>query len=631
MQQDKVEGTTLKQSQNPTSTSANIPSALKSRGLASIAAGPEASRTRPDIALELSSGVRFGSHNSVDTDMVYKVERIPDQQRSKELCLHPSENRNLVVIKNGVVADCYKGLPDETNNAIFHTYHLHEQQAPNCVTQAVTRIVPLKVVRATRVVLSQLTRTDHRAEVKEALHSMNLARRYEALSHIDFSKLDLSPDALKTIAFQLAQTNALIDGHELYTKGAVQEYAPAVADLIARRAGSLNALNTLRDELLERVDGVYIRQQGTLNLFMYGNALAIDKWNAFARQSRGVVIDIARERCESFPMEKFFRFGEGPEITREKLSLSTTVEVVEKVDGSMVSLIDHDGKRQFCCKGNFDTPQSDRASQIGERLPLHLLQTDRYFHVFEVIYPENRFPSGLSVVDYGDREDLVLISMRDRLTNRSLSYSEVVQEAQRVGISHPRVFKGGLEEVFSEVDSASAALHEEGYIIRTEDEGKLFKLKYAGYKEVLRMVNEMRTNRFVREHLALSTDERAEALALLPDDIRAVAEKQLDQHRDIMARLAQYSETVRRLAPDGRREFAAFVKSTIPAHAQKLIFADQRQDHSTHTCEKIALDIYYGKLPFPELPDIDTRTHGYNQGNLVPKLHIAQRTPLIGD
>jgi hypothetical protein len=563
--------------------------------------------------------------------MVYTVERLPGQQRSKDLCLHASENRNLVVIKNGVVADCYKGLPDETNNAIFHTYHLHEQQSPNCVTQAVTRIVPLKVVRATRVVLSQLTRTDHRAEVKEALHSMNLARRYEVLSHIDFSKLVLSPDALKTIAFQLAQTNALIDGHEFYTKSAVQEYAPAVADLIARRAGSLNALNTLRDELLERVDGVYIRQQGTLNLFMYGNALAIDKWNAFARQSRGVVVDMARERCESFPMEKFFRFGEGPEITREKLSLSTTVEVVEKVDGSMVSLIDHDGKRQFCCKGNFDTPQSDRASQIGERLPLHQLQTDRYFHVFEVIYPENRFPSGLSIVDYGDREDLVLISMRDRLTNRSLPYSEVVKEAQRVGLSHPRVFKGGLEEVFSEVDSASAALHKEGYIIRTEDEGKLFKLKYAGYKDVLRMVNEMRTNRFVREHLALSTDERAEALALLPDDIRAVAEKQLEQHRDIMTRLAQYSKTVRQLAPEGRREFAAFVRNTIPAHGQKLIFEDQRGDISTITCERIALDIYHGKLPFPELPNVQARDYERNPSNLASKLHIDQGSAPLGE
>jgi hypothetical protein len=513
-------------------------------------------------------------------------------------------NRNLVVVKEGVVADCYKGLPDETNNAIFYTYHQHAQEAPNFVSQAVTRITPLKVVRASRVILSLLSKTEHRAEIKDSLRSLNAARRLEVLGRIDFTKLDLSPDTLKTIAFQLGQTNALIEGHELYTKQEVQSYAPAVADLIARRSGALHALNELRDDLLEKVDGVYVRQKGALNLFMYGNALAIDSWSTYARQSRGMIIDMARERCVSFPMDKFFRFGEGPEITRESLSPDMAVEIVEKVDGSMVSLIDHDNKREFCCKGNFDTPQTQRAAEIAERLPIDRLQTDRYYHVFEVIYPENRFPSGLSIVDYGQREDLVLTSMRDRLTNRMLPYTEVVAEAQRVGLNHPRVFQGGLAEVFNEVDTAAPTLHEEGFIIRSQADGKLYKLKYDGYKEVLRMVNEMRTNRFVKEHLTLNTAERQKSLNLLPPDIRIVAEQQLGQHRDIMERLLEYCQQVQKLIPPGPQESAAFVLRTVPADLQKLIFQYHRRGPSSvsQMLEKAALDIYYGKVPFPEAP-----------------------------
>jgi hypothetical protein len=397
---------------NPSDDAENIPD-LQDQGQAQSRSADLAGNARDQLAsgllpadssapgsvagttIPLQGSVRFGSHDSIDRDVLYRVERLPGTQECKALCIHPSENRNLVVIQEGVVAECFKGLPDETNNALYHTYHLHDQHSPNLVTQPVLRNVPLKVVRATRLTLSLLAKTPYRAEIKEALSSKNLAQRLEVLSKIDFSKLELSADVLKSIAFQLGQTNALVDGHELYTKQSVQAYASDLADLIARRSGSLQALNEARDALLDRLHGVYVRQKGELNLLMYGNALAIKEWNLYARQCRGMIIDMEKERCVSFPMDKFFRFGEGPEVTRESLSHDLAVEIVEKVDGSMVSLIDHGGVRQFCCKGNFDTPQTQRALQIANRLPIDKLRTDRYFHVFEVIYPETDFHTGL--------------------------------------------------------------------------------------------------------------------------------------------------------------------------------------------------------------------------------------------
>jgi len=554
-------------------------------------------------AINLTAGVRFGSQDSLDCDTVYTVDRLPDVRTCKALCLHPRENRNLIVVQEGVVAECFKGLPDETNNALFHTYNLHTQIAPHVVTQAVMRNVPLKVVRATRVILSQLSRTAYRTEVKEALASLNMARRAELLSRIAFTSLELSPDALKTIAFQLVQTTALIAGHELFTKRDLGEYHPAAADLIARRPSSLWPLDELRDSLLDQVDGVYVRQNGPLNLFMYGNALAIKEWNQYARQSRGVVIDMERERCLAFPMEKFFRFGEGPEMSRASLAADTAVEIVEKVDGSMVSLLDHDGSLRFCCKGNFDTPQSQRAERIARGMAVRALRTDRYFHVFEVIYPENRFPLGLGIVDYGDREDLVLTSMRDRLTNRCLSYAEVVAEAQRVGVSHPRVFGGSLADVFNQVDSAGQQLHDEGFIIRRTD-GKLFKLKYEGYKEVLRMVNEMRTERFVREHLALVPEDREKSLQILPPDIRIVAERQLDRIRELVDRVLAYCADVEAVAPREARELAEFVLARVPAFVQKLVFQFIKKGlgDAGPAAEKAALEIHEQRESFPMLP-----------------------------
>lgn len=461
--------------------------------------------------------------------------------------------------------------------------------------------MPLKVVRAVRGVLSQLTRTRYRAELKAALASNNSYQRSECLAAIDFDSVELTPDTGKLLAFQLAQTIALIDGRELYTKGELKTLFPDCAPLIDRAAGGApGQLNLLRDELLRRLKGVYVRQKGDLNLFMYGNALAIDDWNQFARQSRGMIIDVKRERCVAFPMDKFFRFGEGPELGRDALPAETEVEVVEKADGSMVSLVWHDGQIAFSCKGNFDTEQSRRAAAIAQRLPVAQLRLDRFHHVFEVIYPENRFPQGLSIVDYGDREALVLTAMRDRSTNRLLSYSEVIAEAQRVGLSHPASYPLDLDGAFREVDRAPMTLTTEGFVIRTRADGRYFKLKYPAYKLVLKLVNDMRSNRFVREYFDQSPAERAGILAILPRDIRAVAEEQLGQHARLAAALTAYSQSKAQSGPADRKAFADFVAGQVPEPYRKLVFLTRRGGEVSLLIEGLATAAYHGEIAMPD-------------------------------
>jgi hypothetical protein len=563
---------------------------------------PLAPSDAPRDDVLLAGGVRFGSPDSVDTDLLYPVQRLPSPVEAKSLCSGGPANRNLIVVRDGVIAETYKGLPDETNNALLATYSLHQQTEPNPVTRPVKRIVPLKVIRATRLILSLVSRSIYRDRVKQALRVLNHGLRMEVLAQIDFQQLDLSADAAKAIAFQLGQTNALIDGHELYTKQAIRGHFPDLAPAISRAGRARRALNEHRDALLGRVAGVYVRQKGSLNLLMYGNALAIDQWNQYARQCRGVVIDLKTERCVFFPMDKFFRFGEGPEVSRDALPPDSPVEIVEKLDGSMVALLAHEGTLQFCCKGNFDTPQSQRAEQIARSLPIGSLQTDRYWYVFEVLYPENRFPHGLGIVDYGSREDLVLTAMRDRRTNELLPYADVIREARRVGLSHPRMFAPDLAQAFRMVDSADGRLGEEGFVIHSMLDRKYFKLKYPAYKEVLGLVNEMRSDRFVRGYLPLEDHQRQATLELLPDDIRAVAHQQLQRHTGIMDRVQRYArETVAR-GPVDPAPFAEFVRANVPVAFQRLVFQQRRGQAASDTLEKAALPIYEGREEFPEGP-----------------------------
>lgn len=177
-----------------------------------------------------------GSKNSVDTDVHYVFEEMPSLQECKSFCsADPNENRNIIVINDGIVTECYKGTPDEVNNALLETYGLHEQEHKLLVTRKVERNVPLKMVRAVRIILSHLSRSQYRKEVKEALKG-GWNDRLKCLvkillKDIDFDSLNKNmsaEDIKKVIAFQVGQTISLMNEEELYDKDDIAEKYPTL-------------------------------------------------------------------------------------------------------------------------------------------------------------------------------------------------------------------------------------------------------------------------------------------------------------------------------------------------------------------------------------------------------------------
>lgn len=171
-----------------------------------------------------------GSEDSTDVDVIYIVDALPEFKECKQFCDadREHENRNLAVIKNGVVTEVYKGSPDEVNNALLATYPLHKQEYPLLIEHPVERNIYIKTIRSLRMILSHLSRTQHRTQIKCALRS-NWATRLLTLNTIvnDWPNIIIndknhqmkSKDILKVIAFQIGQTRALVeDGEELYTK-----------------------------------------------------------------------------------------------------------------------------------------------------------------------------------------------------------------------------------------------------------------------------------------------------------------------------------------------------------------------------------------------------------------------------
>lgn len=218
----------------------------------------------------------FGSKSSLDYDVMVFVNEIPlivqcDYLTSKfntELTILFKElnmpfkkvNSNLGILSpDGTMLEVYKGTADEVNNSLFLTYSLHRQLHPPQIKNLLPRDKDLKLLRAVRIILSFLSRTENRVDIKRALKG-DFTEKIKVLASIDFSSLrgklnkkEQDEDTFKTIAFQYAQALGLYDGREIYTKEDIFNFYPDLETLIIRsNKADLSVLNTYRDKLVAK-------------------------------------------------------------------------------------------------------------------------------------------------------------------------------------------------------------------------------------------------------------------------------------------------------------------------------------------------------------------------------------------
>jgi hypothetical protein len=198
-----------------------------------------------------------GSEDSIDVDVYYVVDSLPSFQECQDFCSDKEENRNLIVIKDGIVTDCYKGTVDEINNGLFYTYQLHPQTFPNPILRLVERDILIKSVRVLRCIISHLSRTQYRNAVKLALTTPEWQIKVNTLSTIDittisdFGKNRTKEDVLKVFAFQLGQILALHENIELYTKSSIATQFSELKDFLYRQPGDLKILQSYITKFLD--------------------------------------------------------------------------------------------------------------------------------------------------------------------------------------------------------------------------------------------------------------------------------------------------------------------------------------------------------------------------------------------
>lgn len=279
------------------------------------------------------------------------------------------------------------------------------------------------------------------------------------------------------------------------------------------------------DRLRSHIAAGIVREQKhstlPLSIFNYSERCQYERiWDDVTLQCRGLVLH--GDRLVARPFRKFFN---DTEHAPEEIPWHLPYQVAEKMDGSLLIVFHFDGQWRFATRGSFDSEQAARGRDIFLRKHGDAPLDPGITYLFEVIYPQNRI-----VVNYGAREDVVLLAMIDTAT----------------GVEHEPV--RGVDLGLTVVrhlppDADAKALRsiirddEEGYVVRFAN-GFRVKVKGQRYMELHRIMTGVST-RTIWEYLS---EKKAfdDMLAIVPDEfaqwVRLETEAQLAAHRRMQQR-----------------------------------------------------------------------------------------------
>ncbi len=272
------------------------------------------------------------------------------------------------------------------------------------------------------------------------------------------------------------------------------------AQTYADRANAYSVHDSLRD-YQDMAESGYLREvcKEDLILYKYSEKCVYEKnWNEITRNARGHLFNRKTGDRVAVPFSKFFNYGEMSETEHENLPVGSEYdyEIFDKMDGSLGILYWIGDEPFITTCGGFESPQGLKATQIF-REKYYKGKEDEWrkwkswTFLFEIIYPENRI-----VCDYGDREELVLLSSICMNTLLEFSYKGLVAISDRFNVPLvKKIDSMTLYQALKQKESMPAL--QEGYVVRffskSSPNRTLLRMKIKGdeYCRVHRIVTNM--------------------------------------------------------------------------------------------------------------------------------------------
>lgn len=254
------------------------------------------------------------------------------------------------------------------------------------------------------------------------------------------------------------------------------------------KLSQLMDLRLLADMIDQRMINVTEHPGCSYRVLNYSHACQYTpgSWNEATRQCRGLIVSehpLLDPMVVARSMPKFHNVVEHESENMDALPTHRPFEVTAKLDGSLgVGYSMPDGSPAIATRGSFTSEQALWATEFYRRNHGHEFN-DEVTLLFEIIFPSNRI-----VVDYGDREDLVLLAVIHKDTGADLPLSTAVW------------WEGPVVERFDGMNDLDAIVelckqspddyaNQEGYVIRFVPE-KAYepsvraKCKYSEYQRL---------------------------------------------------------------------------------------------------------------------------------------------------
>jgi RNA ligase len=308
----------------------------------------------------------------------------------------------------------------------------------------------------------------------------------------------------------------------------------------------------------KRYGEVNVFRKDDLLLFNYTTKAQYEgRWNFFETVSRGLIIQRKTGEIVARPFDKFWNW-----LERGRRARGHIVTVTEKLDGSLGILYRHKGEYRFATRGSFEGIQAEWATKY--------LQT--YFDIndlpheltllFEIIFPDNRV-----VLDYGGREDLVLLAARNRHTGDYLAFfPDVYNLAQRYGFSLPQTYQfNDVAEIIARAGAIDAT--QEGWVVEFSD-GSRFKFKGDRYLELSKIISGLT---FKNVLLAVSSGTLDQIREIVPDEFLNQVERWAAEIQTTVDTMKQEVGRVFESAPkESRKDYALRIREYHPSLSSYL-------------------------------------------------------------
>lgn len=305
--------------------------------------------------------------------------------------------------------------------------------------------------------------------------------------------------------------------------------------------------------LINRVD----HPTRDLILYNYTQQCQFEKaWDDVTEMCRGLILDSAGN-IVARPLRKFRNYEE-----HQGAIPSGPPEVYEKLDGSLlIATLQQGYSPVFATRGSFTSEQAKWAENwLMAKCGAGWME-DGWTYCFEIIYPENRI-----VVDYGKREDLVLLAKINNATGEEAHVHHDVPEWTGPIAEQFYFDSYALEDL-----KGGDADNEEGYVLFWPDQGLRLKVKFPSYVFLHRILTGIHA-RHVWEYLR-DGQSLAPLLELTPDEFHDWLEKtryELHENFDTRRAWARRTFDYRPLHAD-RKDFALWTQAQS-AEVRPLLF-----------------------------------------------------------